>query len=115
MTTVSISSKVISGKQALNIPRVNWKMVYILGLAMCFMSFVFYIASINQLTKGAYLVKTYNQKISVLTKENKVMELNYAEKALLDKMHTKVNELGFEKISSIKYVEVSNGSLAKAQ
>ncbi len=116
MTTASISSRVIHNKgKLLSLPNINWKFIYVFGLTMCFLMFVFYILNINQLTKGAYLIVEYNQKISSLTKENRAMESNFAEKGLLDRMHNRANELGFEKISNVKYLEILNVSLARAR
>jgi len=90
-------------------------MVYIVGILLCLSFFVFYIFYVNQLTQGAYLIKNYNQKISQLSKESKAIEANFAETGFLDQIHDKVSELGFEKTSYVKYIEILDISLARAQ
>lgn len=114
MTAVSIKSRSINNKiKTISLPQLNWNMVYILGILLCFSLFLFYIINVNHLTGGAYLIKDYNKKISNLAKENRNMEANFAETGLLEEIHYKVNELGFERISKINYVEILNVSLAR--
>lgn len=89
--------------------------MYILGIATCLLLSVFYVFAINQLTSGAYTIKNYNKEVASLSKENRTMEAQVADSGLLDQIHVTVNQLGFEKTSEIKYVEIVGTSVASAR
>lgn len=76
---------------------------------------IFYVFFVNRLTQGAYLVKKYNQEISNLSKENKIMETNFAQADFLEKIHSRAKNLGFQEVSKVKYVEIIDVSLARAR
>lgn len=116
MTTLILGYRAIQGRvKSINLPQVNWKLVYILGILICFLLLTFYVLSINQLTQGTYLIKNYNKKINTLSRENKSIGANLAEVDPLNQIHNKARELGFENTLQIKYVEILDNSLASAQ
>lgn len=116
MTTITLSYRAIQNKvKLISLPKINWKLVYIFGILLCLLLAVFYIFSINKLTYGTYLIKNYNKEIIQLSKENKALEADFAKIGFLDQIHKEVKNLGFEKPSQIKYIEIINTSLAKAR
>jgi len=115
MVTTSLSYRAIGKTRLINLPVVNWNFMLILSALICFLLFVFYIFSINQITQGTYLIKNYNKEIINLSKENKTINVSFLKTGPLDQVHQKAKELGFEKTIQIKYVEISDNSLAKAE
>jgi|SRR3989338_1153710 len=115
MTAITLGYRVIQSKiQSVSLFQLNWKIVYILGISLCALLFVFYVFSINQLTDEVYQIGSYNKQISSLTKENKIIEANFAEIGILNQVHNRASELGFVRTQNVKYIELSSTSLAKA-
>ena len=116
MTTLVLGARALNNKiKLVSLPRVNWKAVYVLGISACLLLSVLYVFYVNKLTYGTYLIKSYNRDIATLSRENRSMEAQFAESGILDQIHDKVNQLGFEKASHIKYVEILDNSLAQAR
>ena len=114
MTTVSLSYHLIQRKiKSISLPSINWKSVDIIGISACLLLLVFYVFYVNQLTQGTYLIKNYNKKISVLSRENKSIETEFSEAMFLGQIDGKVNALGFEKTKEVKYLEILDAELAK--
>ena len=115
MTTISLNYRLVKSKiRLLDFQSVNFKLIFGLGILSCFLLLVFYIIFINQITMDSYLISNYNKGVSSLLKENKSLHISFAESGLLDNVNGKAKELGFEKISNAKYLEILNPSLASA-
>ena len=113
---MALASRALHHKaKSLSLPHVNFKVVYTIGIVACFLLSMLYVFSVNQLTSGAYTIKTYNKELASLSKENRMMEAEFAESGLLDQIHVTVQELGFEKTATVKYVQILDNSVAAAQ
>jgi len=118
MTTATlINSRNISYEKikAIRLPQINWKIVCFIGIVLCLFLLFFYIYQINVLTKGTYLINSYENSIDKISKENKKLEVNFAEASFLGEVLTKTRELNFEKTTSVKYIQILENSLAKAK
>ncbi len=116
MTTLTLSYRTIHNKiTSVNFLKIPWKLVYCLLLLFSLSLLVFYIYSVNELTRGTYLIKNYNKEADSLIKENKVLENNFAETSFLGLVQEKAKQLSFEKTTEVKYVEILESSLAKAK
>ena len=118
MTTVTLGYRAIHHKiKLISFPKINYKIFYLLAilLSLLILMLIFYVYSINELTKGTYLIKNYNKEIDNLSKENRVLQTNFAESGFLEKVQEKVKELSFEKTKEIKYIQILESSLADAQ
>jgi cell division protein FtsB len=118
MTTLTHSlSKVKTISLAL--PEVNWRRFYIIGVLMTisliFLSLLFYVFGVNELTKGSYLIKNYQKEITKLSEENARLEMSFAEISFLENVQEKARELSFEKTKSVKYIQVVGGELVSAK
>jgi hypothetical protein len=118
MTTLAYSlSKVKTISLAM--PEINWKRLYIIGffamVSVLFLSLIFYVFGVNELTKGAYLIKNYQKDIALLSQENAGLETNFAEIGFLGSMQEKAKELSFEKTKEVKYIQVVSGELVRAK
>jgi hypothetical protein len=60
----------------------------------------------------SYQLQKYQKKIDELSQENKLLEINSVKVNSLESIHEKVQELGFEKVDKIYYIQVL-GSTAK--
>ena len=116
MTTVALAARAVNHKtKSLSLPNVNFKLAYTIIITVCLLLSFVYVLLINQLTSGAYTIKTYNKELASLSKEKRIMETEFAESGLLDQIHATVRELGFEKTAAVTYVQVFDNSVAKAQ
>ena len=108
---VSIGKKAQAKADFLDMPSVNWKMVCLIGSFICLSLLVFYVFQINDLTKGSYLINTYEKQISQLSDENKNLQVSFAENSFLGQVLQKAGELNFQKVVSVKYVQISDDSV----
>lgn len=58
-------------------------------------------------------MKDYQNKIAMLLQENKNLEINLAQISYLENIQKKTAELNFEKIQTIRYIQILDNSLAK--
>lgn len=75
---------------------------------------IFYVWQVNDLTRGSYLVNSYEKQISGLSDQNKNLEVSFAESGFLGQALEKIQELNFQKTTSVKYIQVPDGSVAAA-
>jgi|SRR3989344_2256350 len=100
---------------SVSVARFNWKAVYAVGFIFCLVMLAWYIVMVNQLIKGAYVIKNYNKDIRTLTAENKVLEASFAESSFLGDVGQKAKQLSFEKTTNVKYLPMLQKSLADAK
>ena len=82
---------------------------------MALLLLIFYAWQINGLTRGSYLVSSYEKQISQLTEENKNLEVSFAESSFLGQALQKIQDLNFEKVTTVKYIQILDNSVAKAK
>lgn len=94
--------------------KLNWNLCCFVGLFMIMFLLFFYVYTINELTKGAYLIKNYEKRTDELSQKNKDLEVSFAKSGFLGNLETKTRELVFEKVKKIKYIQiqVSDNSFA---
>ena len=117
MTTIALTytrlqKKVQLGIDSVDLPIVNWKMVCFLGFFVAFSLLVFYVWQINDLTRGYYLINSYNKQISKLSDENKNLQISFAESSFLDHAMEKIQALNFIKTTAVKYIQIPDNSVA---
>lgn len=98
---------------SIDIPLINWRLMFFAGLFVSLSLLVFYVWQINDLTKGVYTISNYDKQISKLLEENKKLEISFAESSFMGQALTKIQALDFQKATSIKYIQILDGS-AKA-
>lgn len=94
---------------------INWKIVCILGLLACMPLLALYVWQINDLTKGAYVINNYESQIKNLSEENKSLEVSFAASSFLDEALKRVQSLNFEKTTSVKYIQILEGSAKSSE
>ena len=110
-----IYNKVQSKIGSIALPRIDWKIIFIAGFLTCSFLLVFYIYQIVDLTKTSYLINSYENKIAGISRENKNLEVSFAENNFLSEVLAKANEIGFQRTSLITYIQILNNSVAKAK
>ncbi len=111
----ALHHKIQSRAFAIPAIRVPWKLIYVMAALVTALLMVFYVAKVDELTKGAYAIKNYTKEISSLSEENKALETQFAERDFLGSITQKAEALGFEKIGQVTYVQVLQNSLAQAK
>ncbi|MCX6720401.1 MAG: hypothetical protein NTW11_01190 [Candidatus Staskawiczbacteria bacterium] len=104
----SIQSKV----RSINLPVINWKSVCFVGFFVSLSLLVFYVWQINNLTRGSFLVNSYETQISKLSAENKNLQVSFAENSFLGQAMEKIQALNFQKTTSVKYIQIPDSSVA---
>ena len=114
--TINRAQKSLQTKiNSVNFPIINWKAVCFIGFFMSLALLVFYVWQINDLTKGSYLINIYEKQINKLSKENKTLEISFAESSFLGQALIKIQALNFQKIKSVKYIQIPDSSVAVAK
>ncbi|MCX6718602.1 MAG: hypothetical protein NTY81_03335 [Candidatus Staskawiczbacteria bacterium] len=117
MTTIALNYSIVQKKiqakvDSVEVPSVNWKAICFAGFFMSLFLLVFYVWQINDLTKGSYLMNTYEKQISQLSDENKNLQISSAESSFLGQAVVKIQALNFQKTSSVKYMQIPDSSVA---
>lgn len=90
----------------------DWKIVCFAGFFLSLALLVFYVWQVNDLTRGSYMVNSYEHEISNLSDENKNLEVSFAERSFLGQALEKIQAMNFEKTTSVKYIQVIDNSVA---
>jgi hypothetical protein len=115
LTYTRMQKKVLKSIDAVELPIVNWKIACLLCSVACLGLLIFYVYQINELTKGSYLINSYSKQVSQLSKENKNLQISFAENSFLGDALLKIQSMSFQKVSSVKYIQISENALAKAK
>ena len=120
MTTATLSfyrvQKNLQAKiDSVNFPLINWRMVCVSGFFISLALLVFYVWQINDLTRGSYLVNSYEKQINKFSEENKNLQVSFAENSFLGQALEKIQALNFQKTASVKYIKIPDNSVATAK
>ena len=63
--------------------------------------------------RGSYLIKSYQKTLDNLISENKNLEINLSQISYVENIQKKSQELNFERVWTIKYIQILDTSLAK--
>ena len=110
MTTHTLSLQKIS---FIKLPRINWKFYMVLGFCLVFMLSILYVLQINGMIAGSYMIKDYQKQINSLITTNKNLEVNLAQISYLENIQKKTEEMNFELVQTIKYIQILDNSLAQ--
>lgn len=91
---------------------INWKLICFLGFFMVSVLLTFYVYQVNYLIGGTYLISDYEKNTDSLSQETKNLEVSFAENSFLGEVLEKTQELGFQKTTAVKYIQVPDNSLA---
>ena len=106
MSNALILSLPISMKYRLTLSFRFFYLIFLLLIPLL----VFYIFQINSVVSGSYQFQRYQRITDELTGENKFLEVSSANINSLENVDGRVQELGFEKIDKIHYIQIIEGS-----
>jgi len=107
MTTLALSTPLLKRIS------INWKaLCFFAFFAFCFL-LILHAYLVNQLTDGTYSVKNYESQLANLAKENRSLEVSFAETGFLGNVREKAMTMNFEKAHVIKYINIIDPSVAK--
>ncbi len=106
-----VQKRIQAKVSSVSLPILNWKMICMFGFIICLPLLVIYVWQVNDLTRGTYLVNSYEKQVSKLSSENKNLQVSFAENSFLGEALQKIQALNFEKTTSVKYVQIPDGSV----
>jgi hypothetical protein len=71
-----------------------------------------YIIQVGALSQEIYLTQSYREKLSVLSENNKLLDISFSKMDSLSNIDEHINGSRFVKSENIKYVRVLDGSVA---
>jgi hypothetical protein len=107
MTTATLSFS----KTEISFPEMPWKVICIAGFLISLALLIFYVWQIDSLTKGSYLINSYQKQISQLSQENKNLQVSFAENSFLGQAMEKIQALNFQKTTSVQYIQIPDVSV----
>ena len=111
---LKVQKRIQAKVESVNLPAINWKIVCFAGLFMSLSLSIFYVYQINAITRGFYLINTYEKQINKLSQENKNLQASFAESSFLGQTLQKVQTLNFQKTTSVKYIQILDSSAEAA-
>jgi len=109
MTTAVLNSLKVSSA---TFSEMTWKIACFSAFIVILPLLVFYVWQVNDLTKGSYLINSYQKQITQLSTENKNLEVSFAESSFLGQALVKIRALNFQKTTSVKYIQIPDNSVA---
>ena len=93
--------------------RLNWKIFWILSFTLLAVLLVFYILQINALVEGTYRLQSYRQQINETYQENENLRIKSVKNNSLSNIEVLIQNLGFEKIQDVHYIQVLGSQVVK--
>jgi len=120
MTTLALNyykvQKNIQSKiNSIELPVINWRVIFFVGFFVGMALLVFYVWQVNCLTGGSYLINDYQNQINQLSQKNKNLEISFAENSFLGQALVKIQALNFQKVTSVKYIQIPDSSIQVAE
>lgn len=91
----------------------SFKKLLIFSAVLIISLLALYIFQVNSVVSESYQIQKYQKKITELSEENKILEINSLQLNSLVNIENKVQELGFEKADKIYYIRLLEGQVAK--
>lgn len=105
---IQAGKNIKSRLETIALPELNWKIICVFAFCIVFLATSFYAWQIVCSTKDYYLISKYQKEINTLSVENRNLQVSFAESAFLGEVLTKASAMNFQKINSIKYIEILN-------
>lgn len=94
--------------------KMHWKLIGCCAGVLLTLLLVFYVYSINQLTRGVYLIKDYTKQVDGLLVQNRSLQTDSADNEFLARTMEKATAMNFVQTANIHYVQMPDRSLAEA-
>ena len=88
------------------------KLIWVLNFISILALLVFYIFQVNTLANETYLIQSCEEKLSQLSGENEILEVNFSKVNSLTNIENYLQNQNFEKVSQVKYIHILESSVA---
>lgn len=85
---------------------ISTKNVFILSVVLSMLFSVLYVLQISLMTKEIYTIREYQNRIKIVSQENKMLEVNFSQENSLAHFDDLVKILNLEKADHIQYIQV---------
>lgn len=105
-------------KKILVLPKVSLislRFFGILSLFLIILLLAFYIFQISDVVSRGYQIQNYQKKLNKLSEETKLLEINSAQINSLGGIEERIQEMGFEKVGKIHYIQILESQIAAGQ
>jgi hypothetical protein len=91
---------------------ITLKNFWILSIALVLSLSVIYVIQIGGLARNKYLLRTYEEKLVSLSKNNKFLDIDFSKMNSLSHVDQLLAEnSGFVKTNNVKYIEIAENSV----
>lgn len=91
--------------------RPNIKSFLSAGIVSFFVLMMLHVVQVNLVTTETFLMQESQKKVNELSRENKALEVRFAQLNSLTSLEDKVGGLNFEKIDKVHYIQALDGHL----
>ncbi|KKQ76316.1 MAG: hypothetical protein US98_C0041G0005 [Parcubacteria group bacterium GW2011_GWC1_38_6] len=85
--------------------KIFWSIVIIFLLALCVLSVI----QVGFMTKGVYSIRDHQNKISELSKENRLLAINFSKSNSLAYFKGLISDLNLERSDKVEYIQILGG------
>jgi len=100
-----------NSQRLLSWPKISLKSLAALGTILIISFLAFYIFQVTTVISEGYQLQSDQKKISDLSEENKILELNFTQVNSLQNIDSQIQNLGFEKVEKVDYIQILGGSV----
>ncbi len=93
--------------------RFSLKTILIFSFFSIIILSAFYIFQINLMILKSYQLQNYQKKLNQLQQENQILEINLAQVNSLDNVEKQIENLGFERLDKVYYIQVLESQIVK--
>ena len=90
---------------------ISLKFWLILSIVLIMSLLAFYIFQITAVISEGYQAQNYQKKISKLSEENKILEINSMKINSLENIDNRIQGLGLERINKTHYIQILESSM----
>lgn len=92
--------------------KINLKLFWILSIISIMTLLAFYIFQVNAIVSESYQIQNYQRKLNAISEQNEILEINSAQVNSLGNIEEQIQELGFEKVDQVHYIQVLKSQIA---
>lgn len=91
---------------------VDLRLLWFGGLLLLLSLMVFHIFQSNWIVREGYSVESFGEKLAELEKENKKLEINFAQNNSLGTIEERIESLNLVEVNKINYIQLLGGQVA---
>jgi hypothetical protein len=91
----------------------NLRIFWAISIILITFLLIFYVFQVNEMTRGSYLIKNDEKKITELSNENKNLQISLSQTNSLENLEKAVCGLGYTKVEKVKYIQILEGKVVK--